>query len=76
MGVYKANIQSDGSIYKLKLRVVVRGDLHIKETIGYTWAPTESTSTLKLFLKDADKQKIKSTPIGFNWIIYTRQCQT
>ena len=27
MYVYKANIQSDGSLYKLKLRIVVRGDL-------------------------------------------------
>ena len=27
MGVYKAKIQSYGSLYKLKLRIVVRGDL-------------------------------------------------
>ena len=26
MDVYKAKIQSDGSLYKLKFRVVVRGD--------------------------------------------------
>ena len=30
MDVYKAKIQSDGSIYKLKLSIVVRGDLHNK----------------------------------------------
>ena len=28
--VYKGNIQSDGSIEKLKLRILVRGDLHNK----------------------------------------------
>ena len=30
MDVCKAKIQSDGSLYKLKLRIVVRGDLHNK----------------------------------------------
>ena len=28
MDVYKANIQSDGSFEKLKLRILVREDLH------------------------------------------------
>ena len=31
MDVYKAKIQSDGSLDKLKLRIVVRGDLQNKE---------------------------------------------
>ena len=30
MAVYKAKIQSDGSLDKLKLRIVVRGDLQNK----------------------------------------------
>ena len=30
MDVYKQKIQYDGSIDKIKLRIVVRGDLHIK----------------------------------------------
>ena len=30
MDVYKANIQSDGSLEKLKWIIVVRGDLHNK----------------------------------------------
>ena len=30
MDVYKANIQYDGSLEKLKLRIVVRGDLQNK----------------------------------------------
>ena len=37
MDVYKANIQSDGSFDKLKLRILVRRDLQNKETIGDTW---------------------------------------
>ena len=42
MDVYKAKIQSDGSLDKLKLRIVVRGDLQNKERIGDTWSPTAS----------------------------------
>ena len=50
MYVYKAKIQSDGSIDKLKLRIVVRGDLHNKEMVGDTWSPTSPMRTLKCFL--------------------------
>ena len=35
--VYKANIQYDGSLDKLKLRIEVRGDLQNKELVGDTW---------------------------------------
>ena len=34
MDVYKARIQSDGSLDKLKLSIVVRGDFQNKEMIG------------------------------------------
>ena len=37
MNVYKAKIQSDGSLDKLKKRIVVRGDLKNKELVGNTW---------------------------------------
>ena len=37
MDVYKAKIQSDGSLDKLKFRIVVRGDLKNKELVGGTW---------------------------------------
>ena len=37
MYVYKYKIQSDGSIDKLKLRIVARGDLQNKELVGDTW---------------------------------------
>ena len=36
MDVYKANIKSYGSLYKLKLRIVVRGYLQNKEMFGGT----------------------------------------
>ena len=57
MDVYKAKIQSDGSLDKLKLRIVVKGDLQNKEMIGDTWSPTASMRTLKYLLADAAKHK-------------------
>ena len=47
MDVYKAKIQSDGSLDKLKLIIVVRGDLKNKEMVGETWSPTAYMRTLK-----------------------------
>ena len=61
MDVYKAKIQSDGSLDKLKLRIVVRGDLQNKKMVGDTWSPTASMRTLKYFLEDADKHKARVT---------------
>ena len=57
MDVYKAKIQSDGSLHKLKLRIVVRGDLKNTEMIGDTWSPTAYMRTLKYFLSDAETHK-------------------
>ena len=37
MDVYKAKIQSDGSLDKLKLIIIVRGDLQNKEFVGDAW---------------------------------------
>ena len=59
MDMYKAKIQSDGSLDKIKLRIVVRGDLHNKELVGYTWSPIASMRTLKYFLADATKYKAR-----------------
>ena len=55
MDVYEAKIQSYGSLDKLKLRIVVIGDLQNKEPVGDTWSPTASIGTLKYFLADATK---------------------
>ena len=59
MDIYKANIQSDGSLDKLKLRIVVRGDFQNKYMVGDTWSPTASMRTLKYFLADAAKHKAR-----------------
>ena len=53
MDFYKAKIQSDGSLDKLNLRIVVRGYLKNKELFGDTWSPTASMRILKYLLVDA-----------------------
>ena len=65
MDVYKAKIQSDGSPDKLKLRIVVRGDLQNKVMIGDTWSPTASMRTLKYFIADAAKHKARVHQLYF-----------
>ena len=65
MDVYKAKIQSDGILDKLKFRIVVRGDLHNKELVGYTWSPTSSMRTLKCFLEDANEHKARVHQLDF-----------
>ena len=65
MDVYKAKIQSNGSLDKLKLRIVVRGDLHNKEIVGDILSPTASMRTLKYFLADATKQKPRAHQLYF-----------
>ena len=65
MDVYKAKIQSDGSLDKLRLRIVVRGNLHNKEMVGDTWSPTASMINLKYFLADAAKHKARVHQLDF-----------
>ena len=65
MDVYKAKIQYDGSLDKLKLRIVVRGDLQNKEMIGDTWSPTASMRTLNYFLADTAKHKASVHQIDY-----------
>ena len=65
MDVYKENLESYGSLYKLKLRVVIRGDLYDKRVIGYIWSPTASMRTLKYLLADASKNKSRVHQFGF-----------
>ena len=57
MDVYKVKIQSDGSLDKFKLRIVVGGNLQNKEMVGDTWSLTASMRTLNYFLEDAIKQE-------------------
>ena len=65
MDVYKEKIQSDGSLDKLKLRLVVRGYLQNKEMVGYTWSPTDSMRTLKYFPADTAKHKSRVHQLDF-----------
>ena len=50
--VYKEKMHCDGSLDKLRLRIVVRGYLNNKERVGDTWSPTAPMTTLKYFLVD------------------------
>ena len=61
----KKKIQSDGILDKLKLRIVVRGDLQNKEMIGDTWSPAASMRTLKYFLSDTAKHKARVHQLYF-----------
>ena len=63
--VYKAKIQSDGSLDQLKLRIVLRGDLQNKELVGDTWSPTASMRTLKYFSSGATKHKARVHHLDF-----------
>ena len=65
MDVYKVKIQSDGSLDKLNIRVVVRGDMQNKELVGDNWSPTTSMRTLKYFLEDAAKHKARFQKLDF-----------
>ena len=65
MDVYKAKIQSDGSLDKLKLSILVRVDLQNKEMVGDTWSPTASMRTLKYFLADETKHKARVHQLYF-----------
>ena len=65
MYVYEAKIQSDGSIDKLKLRIVVRGTLKNNEMIGNTWDPTASMRILKYFLSDYLTNKERVNQLDF-----------
>ena len=65
MDVYKVNIQSDGSLDKLKLKIVVRVNLQNKEMVGDNWSPTASMSTLKYFLAYAAKHKARVHQLYF-----------
>ena len=65
MDVYKAKIQSGWSLYKLKLRIVVRGDIQNKELVGDIWLPTASMRNFKYFLVDAVKHKARVHQLYF-----------
>ena len=65
MDFYKAKIQSDGSIDKLKLIIVVRGDLYNKELVGYTWSLIASMRNIEYLLSDVTKHKARVHQLYF-----------
>ena len=65
MDVYKAKTQSDGSLDKLKLIILVIGYLHNKESVEDTWSPTASMRTLKYFLVDYVMHKTRVHQLYF-----------
>ena len=65
MDVYKSKIQYYGSLDKLKLIILVRGNLKNKELVGDTWSPTASMRKLKYFLADATKHKARVHQLDF-----------
>ena len=54
-----------GSLDKLNLRIVVRGDLQNKELVGDTWSPTAFMRNLICFLADATKHKARVHQLDF-----------
>ena len=50
MDAYKAKMQCDVSLDKLKLIIEVRVDLYNKEMVKDNWSPTASIMALKYFL--------------------------
>ena len=65
MYVYKSKIQYDGSRDKLKLIIVVRGDLQKKESIVDTWDPSASMITLKYLLVNTSNNKARVHQLYF-----------
>ena len=65
MYVYEAKVQSDGIIDKLKLKIVVRGDLHNKDLIGGTLSPISPMRNLKYFLADSVNHKARVHQVDF-----------
>ena len=55
--MYKAKVKSDGILDKLKLKILVRGDIQNKELIRDTWSQTASMKTMKYFLAESTKHK-------------------
>ena len=65
MDVYKTDIKYDGNIDKLKLRIVVKGDLQNKEMIEDTWSPKAPMRTLKYLLANNTKHKAMVHQLDF-----------
>jgi len=65
METFKVKILSDGSLDKLKTRIVVRGDLQSKTLSEDIWSPTASFRALKMFLAHESRIKARVKQLDF-----------
>lgn len=65
METNKVKLKSDGSLDKLKVRIVVRGDLQAKLAKEDKWSPTASFRAMKMFLADAARHKVRVRQLDF-----------
>jgi hypothetical protein len=65
METSKVKAKSDGSLDKLKTRLVVRGDLQDKNITEDKWSPTASFRSLKMFLAHASRLKARVKQLDF-----------
>ena len=72
----KAKIKSDGSLDKINLKIVVRGDMKKKELVGDTCSPTASMRTLKYLLEDATKHKARVYQLDFIGVFLQEKLRT
>ena len=62
---YKAKLNADGSLNKLKSRIVVRGDLQKLRPGEDTWSPTASMRLLKTFVAAATQEGKEIKQVDF-----------
>jgi len=65
MEIFKVKFNGDGSLHKLKTRLVVRGDLQDKRIMEGKWSPTASFRSLKMFLAHASRLKVRVKQLDF-----------
>ena len=65
METNRVKLQSDGTLDKLKNRIVVRGDLQNKQSTEDKWSPTASFRSLKMVLAHAARLKVRVRQMDF-----------
>ncbi|MGH7974584.1 MAG: hypothetical protein ACREBR_03580 [bacterium] len=65
MDTYRAKLKSNGTLDKLKVRIVVRGDLQKQQSHEDTWSPTASVKLLRVFLAHAARMKCRVKQLDF-----------
>jgi hypothetical protein len=69
-------VKSDGSLDKLKTRLVVRGDLQDKNITEDKWSPRASFRSLKMFLGHASRLKARVKQLDFVGAFLQAKMQT